>query len=751
MSHNENLLSQLASFPWGSPRRIPTKNGEWSVMKMSPPTEGFWSLWRAHKDDVKSEGVSAANYQGAWEASWWLPATFTAELKEQFLQLLKTGNSTDAFALINRHAITQASSPASPAIIAPVVLSDAIKAKLKSYQIPAAAHLVEILLRQKGALDASEMGTGKTYAAIAAALECGFKIFVVAPLAALPGWSRAATHFDHPEVLIGAVNYDLARVGKWITTRPAKRGRNSIVIEHVQCPYLARVETSKNGKRVIDFTWSLPEKTLLVFDEAHYTKNYKTQNANLLMSAAKSEGVKFLCVSGTIAENTLKFRAVGEALGLYEGKGFFSWARKYGCENVDIPGRRNAGKTSFNFTGNKYDLERLHKVLFPALGNRLRKKDIPSFPSNQIIAESVDINSAAAPVNDLWDEWEASCEGGVPDLGKLVETRMASEHAKIVPLVEWAQELEDEGYSVVIFGTYLETLNEIATQLATPVVIRGGQNMAQREALRKQFQDNTFHYAVVQVRAGSVSLDLDDQLEHGRPRVALILPVWSAQDFIQATGRIHRAGTRTPAVQYVVYASNVKAEEAIRKKLEKKVDHLEALNDGDFQPDTGRVKKPSLTQTDPAEGEVIFADGFCVRCGARIPLPFAKEYGFLCPSCSAPAVEIEPSENETFEINDPRPPLEAGIYFKDGTVYKVQQAVYGSGSMYAKKLVMDGQKPKFVFGSCSIFKLTPEDRMTLEQAKEFGSVYGICSVCGRILTDEKSIEEGIGPVCAGRL
>ena len=38
--------------------------------------------------------------------------------------------------------------------------------------------------------------------------------------------------------------------------------------------------------------------------------------------------------------------------------------------------------------------------------------------------------------------------------------------------------------------------------------------------------------------------------------------------------------------------------------------------------------------------------------------------------------------------------------------------------------------------------------MTLEEAKEFGKLYGICCRCAAILTDENSIREGIGPICA---
>lgn len=97
--------------------------------------------------------------------------------------------------------------------------------------------------------------------------------------------------------------------------------------------------------------------------------------------------------------------------------------------------------------------------------------------------------------------------------------------------------------------------------------------------------------------------------------------------------------------------------------------------------------------------------------------------------------------------------LEAGMYRKDGEIYKVQKAVHGSGHMYAKLLVTHGfgEKATFEYAAGAIRKLTPADRMTLEQAKEFGAVYGVCVVCGATLTDESSIAAGIGPVCAGKM
>lgn len=103
-----------------------------------------------------------------------------------------------------------------------------------------------------------------------------------------------------------------------------------------------------------------------------------------------------------------------------------------------------------------------------------------------------------------------------------------------------------------------------------------------------------------------------------------------------------------------------------------------------------------------------------------------------------------------------------GMYrLSDGTIYKVQIAVHGSGKLYAKRLIVNdaewsssrgitAAKVTFEYEAGATRKLTDADKMTLEQAKEFGALYGTCCVCGRTLTDETSIAAGIGPICARR-
>jgi hypothetical protein len=104
-----------------------------------------------------------------------------------------------------------------------------------------------------------------------------------------------------------------------------------------------------------------------------------------------------------------------------------------------------------------------------------------------------------------------------------------------------------------------------------------------------------------------------------------------------------------------------------------------------------------------------------------------------------------------------------GMHFIDGVVIKVQRAVHGSGNLYAKQLVVlteaelaaDGTvlvpaTAKFEYAPGVVNKTSVETLMTKEDGAKFGRLYGMCIKCAATLTDEESIERGMGPICAGK-
>lgn len=100
---------------------------------------------------------------------------------------------------------------------------------------------------------------------------------------------------------------------------------------------------------------------------------------------------------------------------------------------------------------------------------------------------------------------------------------------------------------------------------------------------------------------------------------------------------------------------------------------------------------------------------------------------------------------------------EDGIYYVPddegpGNIFKVYKMVHGSGRQGIKRLTHDGdQKGSFVYLGLAVKHLPANaKKMSLEEAKAFGRLYGFCVRCGATLTDEGSIAAGIGPVCSGK-
>lgn len=106
------------------------------------------------------------------------------------------------------------------------------------------------------------------------------------------------------------------------------------------------------------------------------------------------------------------------------------------------------------------------------------------------------------------------------------------------------------------------------------------------------------------------------------------------------------------------------------------------------------------------------------------------------------------------ELNAARPSTPAtlfvgpGFYLMDGAIYKVVPS-RSSDRNYAMTLTAPGEKKgSWSYAKGAMFSLTEDHRLSLDQAKAYGKTHGFCIACGALLTDPKSVEQGIGPVCA---
>ena len=100
--------------------------------------------------------------------------------------------------------------------------------------------------------------------------------------------------------------------------------------------------------------------------------------------------------------------------------------------------------------------------------------------------------------------------------------------------------------------------------------------------------------------------------------------------------------------------------------------------------------------------------------------------------------------------------FEPGMYRTDGVVYLVQCSKKNTDRLYAKRLVptyhgTELHKLHLEYDKGAIWNIKAADRMTVEEVESLGKLTGHCWVCGRELKVQKSINAGIGPVCAKKV
>lgn len=437
-----------------------------------------------------------------------------------------------------------------------------ISNKLLSFQVAHVLQLFECFKKENVVLDASDTGTGKTYCTIALCKMLNLNPFIICPKSVINTWLEVCTLFGVK--IFGIANYEMLKGSKYYTED----------LEAVLCPYLDKVYVDKKA----DFEFQLPNNVLVIFDEAHRCKNYKTITSRLLLSIKKTNR-KMILLSATITDKIELFKSFGVVFGLYSKlTDYNTWMRKQLIINKVILDKKNLDDAQKN-------LYIINKTLFPAFGSRMKIKELGNlFPENNVMANAYYLTNHAE-VDKLYNEINLALlelkdkETRAEALGKIVRARQRIELLKVPIFEDLAKEALDNGYSIAIFVNYRETMDHLCNLLNTACVINGDQTLEERQANIKEFQENKSNIIIATIQSGGVGISLHDL--YGVPRMSLISPSWSAIDIKQALGRIHRAGSKTKCIQKIVYCAKT-YEEKICNIIKTKLRNLSGINDGDL-------------------------------------------------------------------------------------------------------------------------------------------------------------------------
>tara|TARA_R100000742_G_C4276822_1_gene98172 strand:+ start:193 stop:1506 length:1314 start_codon:yes stop_codon:yes gene_type:complete len=428
-------------------------------------------------------------------------------------------------------------------------------------QEEAYAFFVSKLSSGLSTIDTSSVGTGKTVVAAAVVKELDCPIAVICPKSVIPSWSRELKEMGVKEDnILFIYNFELIRRGKK--------------------PYL-----NKRGKKIMQ--WVLPKNTVVLVDEIHKCKGPYTQNCQLVISLIQ-QGYRVHGMSATACEDPTEMRSIGYMLGLHslnksEGtkKSWYSWMKQNGCYQDQWKQWRLL-KAS--------ELKKVKDSIYGVTGKKLSVADFPeSFRDNRVFIEPIQFKDASKIIK-AYDELGITPNiiqdyiehGTVTDsefvLVNLLRARQLAESLKVPDMVDIAQDLVDQGNSVVLFVNFKDTIEAICERLGHHACkrIEGGQTTEERQKVVDSFQSDDINLLAVNISAGGTGLSLHD-VNGKRPRISLISPSFSAKDHLQTLGRIHRNGAKSDAIQKILVAAN-SIEEGVMKSINKKLKNLEELH-----------------------------------------------------------------------------------------------------------------------------------------------------------------------------
>ena len=415
----------------------------------------------------------------------------------------------------------------------------------RPYQVPGIEKAVGALPKHGAYLLADETGCGKTFSAAFTAKRLGWPVAVVCPKAVIPSWRGVLDSLSVPTVFIENIERLRARK-EWLR---------------------------KDGKK---WVWTLP-RCLLICDEIHRFGSPDSQSAHILNAAPKP----VLMLSATVADSPLKLRAIGSQLGLTTWNNWWSWCLKNGCKPAFF------GGLEFK---NPAKLAGIHEAIFTEKGSRVRKKDLPpgEFPEEQIELVPVPVDEPAK-INAEYAELLTALQAESPNAAVFnLRARQLSELQKLPAIESMIGDLLEEGNSVCVFLNFSNSLEHLHAKFPDASLVFGTNTKGQtqhaedRQAQIERFQANEARLILCMTSAGGIGISLHD-LHGDHPRVSLINPNHSAVELIQALGRIHRNGAKTPCIQRLLFAADT-IEEQVMKKVQKKVGNISLLSDGDLSP-----------------------------------------------------------------------------------------------------------------------------------------------------------------------
>lgn len=486
--------------------------------------------------------------------------------------------------------------------------------KPRPHQVEAARAIAISYARGwSGFLEADKTGLGKTLstlagvAAIAKSQGYGVgqkaNLLIVCPKGVIPQWRHTLHRYPASTALLRPMIINYQQLNKLIETpktahyKQAKKRKtkNRIV--------------ASSGKPKIHFPF-------IIFDEAHYLKNYPSSSASLAAVTIaqlnkpymKGKSPYTVFSTATPGASPLNFAVMAnfmaplisqkpeakkitpdswgdflqeEGFAVKKGKVVWSWApTPWFGKNSDDPKEQAKYERALRATKvlQRKDAQRIGRGLKSPKAPFIMRSpsDLADWPEQQFIPLPIAMSASQIPIyEEAWSRfrsWLRLTPAKTDPKGALVEMlryRQKASLLKVEQVSEQVKDWVDAGNQVFISCEFIETLDQYKNTLekaGITVAEISGRNGESREEERLKFQKGQAQVCLCTVVAG-ISLHSNEQLPDGTkatstPRISVISDIRQNNlDTSQACGRAHRDGENS--ITYFPYLEETVDERVI--------------------------------------------------------------------------------------------------------------------------------------------------------------------------------------------
>lgn len=285
------------------------------------------------------------------------------------------------------------------------------------------------------------------------------------------------------------------------------------------------------------------KKIILIVDEAHRVKNYKTKRSKRVKGLSMCAS-KVWALTGTPLENRPE-----DLFGILESlqmqmKVFGGWSKFVGYMN----GYKNRWGGYEWGKPNPIVPELLRRVML----RRKRQEVLPDLPNKTYTYVKVDLPSTLkSTMDDLWHKYEEVIkEKNLPAFEEFSGIRAKLAASRIDSLIDLVEDHEEDDVPLVVFSAHLDPLNKLAEREGWKK-ITGDVSAAERQKIVDEFQEGKLKGVAVSIKAGGVGITLTKAWK------AIFVDLdWVPGANQQAEDRICRIGQTSNKVEIVRMVSD---------------------------------------------------------------------------------------------------------------------------------------------------------------------------------------------------